>query len=174
MSAFARTLRKSLENRFERASRASHAAERFRTANFQKFQSAKMTPEVPLGRLGGLSGAPLGPFWSSTWPSWRALGGSLAASGPLFGGLDSFLATLLDPKSRNFACWGHFGIPFGSLGLRLASKSCENVPRACEIIAKKTCQQRRASNVGIQQGCGGRAKRTQSAEPLVYEGSEAF
>ena len=132
-----------------------------------------MANEVPLGRLGRLSGAPLGPFWSSTWPSWRALGGSLAASGPLFGGLDSFLATLLAPKSRNFACWGHFGIPFASLGLRLASKSCENVPRACEIMAK-TCLQRRASNVEFPQGCGGRAKRTQSAALVVYDESEAF
>ena len=46
-------------------------------------------------------------------------------------------------------------------------------PKLAKIIAK-TCQQRRASNVGLQQGCGGRAKRVQSAAPDVYVGSEAF
>ena len=129
-----------------------------------------MVPEVSLRCLGRPPGAPLGPSWPPTWPSWRPLGDSLAAFWPLLG---SLLAALVAPKSRNFPHWISFWMNSACLGLRLHSKSCEIVPRACEIMTK-TCLQRRASRVELPRGCGGRAKRTQSAALVVYDESEAF
>ena len=103
-----------------------------------EFQSATMTPEVPLWRLGRLLGAPLGPSGPSTWPSWRPLGGSLAASWPLLGGLGSLLATLVAPKTLNFACWVHFLMTSARLGLCLpskAAKSCREPAKSWRTLA---------------------------------------
>ena len=76
-------------------------------------------------------------------------------------------------KSPNFKLLDNFSSEFCGFAPENTPKAFANMPKTCESTPK-TCQQRCASDVGFQQGCGGRAKRTQSAAPCVYAGSEAF
>ena len=148
--------RKSSENRFQRASQASHATEISRSTLFSSFRTPKSCPRSlrgvlggllrllwdPPGRQLGLLGALLGALWRLGGRSWALLARSWRR----------FFSQILETSSAR--------PDFRRLALHLVAKTCEIQPKTCEILAK-TCQQRRASNVGLQQGCGGRAKRVQ-------------
>ena len=105
--------------------------------------------------------------------SWRALGPSLASYAPLLGALGSVLLAFVSPNLRTLSFCIIFSSEFRRFAIENTPKACANMPKTCESTPK-TCQLRCASNVGFQQGCGGRAKRVQSAAPCVYAGSEAF
>ena len=86
ISAIARTLRKSSENRLERASRASHAAEGSRRTLFLSFRAQRWPTRSLWGVLGGSLGLLWDPFGRQLGPLgallgvlWLPLGLSLAA-----------------------------------------------------------------------------------------------
>ena len=81
MSALARTMRKSTENRSERAYRPSRATDRLRKLFFSSSEASKWCPEGSLGRLWALLSGP----WGALGRSWRALGRSWGALGALLG-----------------------------------------------------------------------------------------
>ena len=77
MFALARTLRKSIQNPSERASRASRATDRFRNALFSSLRASKWSPIAPRSASRGL----LGPSWTLLGRPWDALGRLLGALG---------------------------------------------------------------------------------------------
>ena len=106
MSAFARTMRNSIENRYERAPRPSCAT------------------DGDQGQLLGRSGALLGRSWALLGRSWGALGSLLGALGALLGALGALLGrswvalgALLGALGRSWAppgrSWLDFGAPEG-------------------------------------------------------------
>ena len=114
-----------------------------------------------------------GLFLAPFGASWRALGPSLASYPPLLAALGSVLLAFGSQNLRTSSFLINFSSEFRRFAVENTSKACANMPKTCESTPK-TCQQRCASNVGFPQGCGGRAKRVQSAAPDVYVGSEAF
>ena len=126
-------------------------------------------PETLLGTLGALLGPSgalldaLGALWGRSW-------GALARSWDALGAITTALEdswTILDRPQLDF---GPSGARFWVLrGLILGSPSVDFVAKMCELVPK-TCQQHRPSSAELQQGCGGRAKRIQSAGPCVYAG----
>ena len=152
---------------------------------FSKLQSAKMPPEVLLGRLWRLPGPPLGPAWSPTSPSWGPENTPRAALGELLNQSPTLL-TPPDPPTADLGSMldpqGWILVPPGvdlgpSRGRFLTLRWLRELAQTCRIPAK-SCR-KLACSVGpptsdSKQGCGGRAKRVQSAAPCVYAGSEAF
>ena len=90
MFALARTLRKSIQNPSERASRASRATDRFRNALFSSLRASKWSPRAPRSALRGV----LGPSWALLGRSWAALGPLLGGLRALWGALGAFLRRL--------------------------------------------------------------------------------
>ena len=137
---------------------------------FSMLRTLKMAPKTPAGHhrrrcwaLLGPSGAlldALGALWGRSW-------GALARSWDALGAIKTALEdswTIFDRPQLDF---GPSGARFWDLqGSILGFPSVDFVTKMCEI-KPKTCRQRRASNVEFPQGCGGRAKRTQSAGPLA-------
>ena len=118
------------------------------------------------------------PSWSPENASWAALGELLGHSSTLLAPPDpptADLGSMLDPQ-------GWILVPPGvdlgpSRGRFLTLRWLRELAQTCRIPAK-SCR-KLACSVGpptsdSKQGCGGRAKRTQSAAPCVYAGSEAF
>ena len=131
ISAFARTLRKSSEHRFERAFRASHATGGSRKTISSVFGTPKWSPRSLQGALGSL----LGFLWDPPGRQLDPLGALLGALWRLGGRSWALLATLLLANSRNFVCWtGFYSIwnPFGSENLR---NSIENLRNPSENFA---------------------------------------
>ena len=90
MFALARTLRKSIQNPSERASRASRATDRFRNALFSSLRASKWSPRASRSALRGV----LGPSWALLGRSWGALGTLLGALGALLDALGTLLGAL--------------------------------------------------------------------------------
>ena len=127
MSAFARTLRKSSENRFECAFRARHATENYRKTIFASFRTPKLCPRTLWITLGGLPGL----FWDPPGCQHRLLGallGVLAASGPLLCALGDASFT----KFSKFRLLGQVLLHVGSISKRKPAKFCQKP----EILAK--------------------------------------
>ena len=88
---------------------------------FSELQSAKMPPEVLLGRLWRLPGPPLGPAWPPTSPSWgpentprAALGELLNQSPTLLTPPDpptADLGSMLDPQDGFWSFRGWILVP---------------------------------------------------------------
>ena len=133
ISAFARTVRKSSEHRFERASQASHAIEISRNTLFSSFRTPKSFPRSlrgalegllrllwdPPGRQLGLLGALLGALWRLGDRSWALLARSWRR----------FFSQILETSSA--------GPDITRFGVRLGAKTSEIQPKSCEILAKK-------------------------------------
>ena len=112
MSAFARTMRTSTENRSERASRPSRATDHLRKPLPSSFEASEWCPEGSPGRLWALlsgSWGGLGRSCSALGRSWDALGRSWDALGRSWGALGALLG-------RSWALLGRFLTPPGDLG----------------------------------------------------------
>ena len=98
ISAFARTLRRSAENRGQRGSRPIHATEASQQTMFSSFRAPKWSPRSLWGALGGLlmllcdpPGRQLRPLGTLPGALWRLLG----RSWPLFRQVSVFSLNLL-------------------------------------------------------------------------------
>ena len=119
----------------------------------------------------------LGPSWTLLGRSWDPLGRSWGALGPSWGALGAILArssSLPHPKIRREKLRRAISDDFGSILVDFPDKNLrdpsENLRNPAENLPPSAVP-RTPKN---QLGCGGRAKRIQSAAPCVYAGSEAF
>ena len=119
----------------------------------------------------------LGPSWTLLGRSWDPLGRSWGALGPSWGALGALLArssSLPHPKIRREKLRRAISDDFGSILVDFPDKNLrdpsENLRNPAENLPPSAVP-RTPKN---QLGCGGRAKRVQSAAPCVYAGSEAF
>jgi len=112
MFALARTLRKSIENPSERASRASRATDRFRNALFSSLRASKWSPGASRSALRGV----LGPSWALLGRSWAALGPLLGGLRALWGALGAFLRRLGMLLRRSWDAPGDPRSVLGDLG----------------------------------------------------------
>ena len=113
----------------------------------------------------------LGPSWTLLGRSWDPLGRSWGALGPSWGALGALLArssSLPHPKIRREKLRRAISDDFGSILVDFPDKNLrdpsENLRNPAENLPPSAVP-RTPKN---QLGCGGRAKRIQSAAPCVY------
>ena len=138
MSAFARTLRKSPENRLERASRASHDTEGSRKTMLTGFSTPRWCPRSLLGALGGSRGLlwdplgrQLGPLGALLGALWQPLGLSLASWARSWRRflLQNLEASLVGPVFASLSP------ALGSVGRRKAAKTCREPAKSRRKLA---------------------------------------
>ena len=119
----------------------------------------------------------LGPSWTLLGRSWDPLGRSWGALGPSWGALGALLArssSLPHPKIRREKLRRAISDDFGSILVDFPDKNLrdpsENLRNPAENLPPSAVPRTPKNKLG----CGGRAKRVQSAAPCVYAGSEAF
>ena len=179
-SAFARKREKSLQNRPEGASGASRSTRRPLNTLFSSLRASKWSPRGPRGALGDLLGRPPGPSWALLGRPGVALGRSGALLGPSW----ALLEGVGDDLGPHKALLGRLWLLPGSIlvSRRLDLDPSEGLlqgPRVPPSEVRKPAEAWREPAKSLrklasgavpatpksQRGCGGLAKRTQSAGP---------